>query len=248
MSGFLEKYNTDEVFLRLLIVSMLRSFNDRLTYIQINDQQEELEIYVPFYFSLSGDEAFIQDFYIEYKNCTTDEIKAEGNYDILPRGIVSYQSSEINIEALTNKYVRMSYTKEDKTGEMKTFSSHVNSIPLVVTFNVAMKTDSLLDAFKLYENVLVTFFKTYSFSFEYGGMRIVSQIGFPESYEVIKQLEFTYEAQEFTQFNFVVSVETYLPTKDLTTERFRGNLMQGGIKMEPIIPPHPIDKTNGEIL
>ena len=36
MSGFLEKYNTDEVFLRGLITSLLKSLNDKLKYIQIN--------------------------------------------------------------------------------------------------------------------------------------------------------------------------------------------------------------------
>ncbi len=49
MSGFLEKYNTDEVFLRGLITSLLRSLNDKLRYIQINDQQEVLEVFIPFF-------------------------------------------------------------------------------------------------------------------------------------------------------------------------------------------------------
>ena len=66
MSGFLEKYNTDDVFIRNLIVALLNSLNDRLKYIQVNDQQEILEIYVPFYFSLTGDEPFLQDSFLEY--------------------------------------------------------------------------------------------------------------------------------------------------------------------------------------
>ena len=61
MSGFLEKFNTDEVFLRNLISSLLRSLNDKLTYYQVNDQQEKLEVYVPFYYSLTGEEPFLQD-------------------------------------------------------------------------------------------------------------------------------------------------------------------------------------------
>jgi hypothetical protein len=249
MSGFLEKYNTDEVFLRGLITSLLRSLNDKLKYIQINDQQDILEVYVPFFYSMTGDESFLQDFFIEYKDCLTDKTLAEGNYDVLPRGIVTLQSSEIDSQNLTNKYTRMTYTRETTAGEMKSFSSFTNSIPLNLNFNITLKTDTLLDAFKLYQSVIATFYKTYSFSFEYEGFRIPCQTGFPESYEMNKQLEFSYaNSQKYIEFNFSIIVETYFPEKDLSTERFRGNLMQAGIRMQQIISERNIEKETGEIL
>ena len=113
MSGFLEKFNMDDVYLRNLIIGLLRSLNEKVTYFQVNDQQEKIEVYVPFFFSLTGDEAFLEDSFIEYQNCITDQPHAEGNFDILPRGVVSYQSSDIDVQSLTNKYVRMSYSVED---------------------------------------------------------------------------------------------------------------------------------------
>ncbi len=248
MSGFLEKYNTDEVFLRGLITSLLRSLNDKLRYIQINDQQEVLEVFIPFYYSMTGDESFLQDFFIIYQNCKTDKPLAEGNYDVLPRGIVSYQGSEINVSGLGNKFTRMTYTKEDLKGEMRAFSSMTNAIPLNVTFNVQMKIDTVLDSFKIYQSVIQTFYKTYPFSFEYEGFRIPAQVGFPESYENNKQFEFSYQSEEYVQFGFSIQVETYLPEKDITTERFRGNLMQAGIRMEQKISGKTIGPDNREIL
>ena len=248
MSGFLEKYNTDEVFLRGLITSLLRSLNDKLRYIQINDQQEVLEVFIPFFYSMTGDESFLQDFFIIYQNCKTDKPLAEGNYDVLPRGIVSYQGSEINVSGLGNKFTRMTYTKEDLKGEMRAFSSMTNAIPLNVTFNVQMKIDTVLDSFKIYQSVIQTFYKTYPFSFEYEGFRIPAQVGFPESYENNKQFEFTYQSQDYIQFSFSIQVETYLPEKDITTERFRGNLMQAGIRMEQKVSGKTIGPDNREIL
>ena len=168
---------------------------------------------------------------------------------MLPRGIVSLQSSEIDVQNLTNKFSRMSYSRETLTGEMKTFSSFTNSVPLNLTFNVALKTDTLLDAFKLYQSVITAFYKTYPFSFEYEGFRIPCQIGFPESYEMNKQLEFAYaNAQKYIEFTFSVVVETYFPEKDLSTEKFRGNLMQAGIRMEEIVNKKSLDNGKREIL
>jgi hypothetical protein len=249
MSGFLEKYNTDDVFLRGVITSFLRSLNDKLRYIQINDKQEVLEVYVPFFYSMTGDESFLQDFFLEYKECLTDKTLAEGNYDVIPRGIVSLQSSEIDAQNLANKFTRMSYSKETTEGEMKTFSSFTNSIPLNLNFNVTIKVDTLLDAFKIYQSVIETFYKTYTFSFEYAGFRIPCQVGFPESYEMTKQLEFTYQSNpQYIDFTFSVVMETYFPEKDLATEKFRGNLMQAGIRMEEIVNRRNLGFNDREIL
>jgi hypothetical protein len=132
MSGFLEKYNTDEVFLRNLIISFIRSLNEKLTYIQVNDQQNILQVYVPFFYSMTGDESFLQDFFIEYKNCLTDEPHAEGNYDVVPRGVVQMTSSNIDVAGIMNPNVRMSYTLEDLDGNMKTFSAYLNQLELIL--------------------------------------------------------------------------------------------------------------------
>jgi hypothetical protein len=111
-----------------------------------------------------------------------------------------------------------------------------------------MKVDTMLDAFKIYQSVISTFYKTYTYSFEYQGFRIPVQVGFPESYEINKQLEFSYASNDYIQFNFSVAMETYFPEKDLSTERFRGNLMQAGIKMNEVISKKSMDPENREIL
>ena len=73
----------------------------------------------------------------------------------------------------------------------------------------------------------------FSYSVEYGGMRIPVQVGFPEQYPNDKQIEFSYgSTQKWIETKFGVTVETYFPQKNLATERFRGNLMQAGIRLQ----------------
>jgi hypothetical protein len=231
MSGFLEKYNTDDVFLRNIIVSFLKSLNDRVTYKQVNDQQQVLLVYIPFFYSITGDESFLQDFYLEYKNCLTDEPHAEGNYDVIPRGIVNMGSVQVDVQGILNPNVRLSYTLEDNKGMMKTYSAYTKPVPLTIDFTVKVVSDSVLDSFKIFQSVITSFYKTYTFSFEYEGFRIPAIAGFPEQIPNDKQFEFTYgSSQKFITSEFSVQVQTYFPEKDLTTERFRGNMMQAGIK------------------
>ena len=116
---------------------------------------------------------------------------------------------------------------------MKAYSAYTTSIPLSMTFDVKLRADTLLDTFKIFQAVIQTFYKVFSFSVEFGGMRVPVQVGFPEQYQNDKQLEFSYQnTQKWIETTFSVAVETYYPQKDLETERFRGNLMQAGIRLK----------------
>jgi hypothetical protein len=111
-----------------------------------------------------------------------------------------------------------------------------------------MKTDTLLDAFKLFQSAVTIFYKTFTFSFEYEGFRIPVQVGFPENYEITKATEFTFQSNPpFIDFNFSLALETYFPEKDLSTERFKGNIMQSGIRMD-LKTGNTDQKDNREIL
>jgi hypothetical protein len=233
MSGFLEKYNIDEVFLRGIIVGLLRSLNEKVTYTQINEQQEILEVYIPFFYSMSGDESFLQDFYLDYLDCDGNSPFAEGNYDIIPRGVVTLTGVNIDTASITNGFVRATYNIETVEGQMKAFSAYTSSIPLIMSFDIKLRADTLLDTFKIFQSVIQTFYKVYSFNVEFGGMRVPVQVGFPEQYQNDKQLEFSYlSSQKYIETTFSIVVETYYPQKDIATERFRGNLMQAGIKLK----------------
>jgi hypothetical protein len=232
-SGFLEKYNIDEVFLRGVIIGLLRSLNEKLTYTQINQQQEILQVYIPFFYSLAGDESFLQDFYLDYLDCDGNSPFAEGNYDIIPRGVINLSGVNIETSGLTNGFVRATYNLENTEGQMKAYSSYMTSIPLSMNFEVRMRADTLLDTFKIFQSVIQTFYKVFTYSFEFGGMRIPVQVGFPEQYQNDKQIEFSYlNSQKYIETTFSIAIETYYPQKDLQTERFRGNLMQAGIKLK----------------
>jgi hypothetical protein len=86
----------------------------------------------------------------------------------------------------------------------------------------------------------------FDYSIQFGGMRIPVQVGFPESYPNDKQLEFSYgNTQKWIETKFQIAAETYFPQKNLETERFRGNLMQAGIRLQMNIDetPYPDNKS-----
>jgi hypothetical protein len=246
--NFLDKFNSDDIYFRGLIVGMLRSLNEKITYFQTNRDGTITEIFIPFFYSLAGDESFLQDFYLNYGDCDGNPLFAEGNYDVIPRGIVEYTSSRINTSSSTNKYVRGTYEKEIRQqsggSEMRAYSAYLTPIPIESTFNLKIKVDTTTDAYKIQARVIEVLFKNFVYYFEYNGFRVPVQVSFPDQFpeKTPNQFNFSYGSTrgEGITLSVSVTVESYLPQLDMSTERFRGNLMQGGIKYNidlGVVPP-----------
>jgi hypothetical protein len=226
MSKFSHKYNTDNVHTRAVIVGMVNLLNQKVQYQNILSDTDVDEIVVPFYYNFGGDERFLQDYFLEWNDCVTPKM-ADGNYDPIPRGIVTLTGNSINTSTLTNRFVRGTYVKEIN-GELLTFNAYLNAIPLTMSFEVEITTDTSLDAFKIQQSILETFYKTQVFSVNFRGFRVPCQVGFSEDYNIEKTFEFSYGEEQKVTFKASLEVETYYPVIDPKTERFNGNRMSLG--------------------
>jgi len=130
---------------------------------------------------------------------------------------------------------------------MRTYSSYFNPIPLGIQITAKIKADTTLDAFKIQQSVLEILYKRFIYYFNYKGFRIPVQVSLPDSPPDKQPNNFalSYGSQrgEAITLSFSMELETYLPQLDLTTERFRGNLMQGGIKLNVELGTAPPDNS-----
>lgn len=223
MTPFNFKSNSDNVFLRSLIVAFINTLNDRIKYDVILSQTESKTYSVPFFYSIVGDGRFIQDKFMNMDDCKYDF--ADGNFDPMPRGVVNISGITAADDSLTNNFVRMEYQKL-VDGQMKTFSARGFGIPLRVAFNVSITVDIMLDYFRIFQVAFSEFFKSIPFSFRYQTFRIPARAMFPAPLPGQKSFEYTTGGDQRIKMDFSVEVETYLPVIDKTTEFFKGNSMQ----------------------
>jgi len=231
-SNYLHKYNTDNVHARAVIVGLVNLLNSKVQYENIYSDTEIQSVTVPFYYNFGGDERFLQDYFLQWNECMTPDM-VDGNIDPIPRGIVTLSSSTINTNMMANRFVRGNYVKQ-VGNEVITYNAFINPIPLSMNFDVKIVADTSLDAFKIQQSVLETFYKTQVFSVEFRGFRVPCQVGFPEDQGIEKTFEFTYQSDTEIAFNVPLQLETYFPVTDPTTERFGGNRMNypGGPNIE----------------
>lgn len=223
MGQFLHKYNTDNVHTRAVIVGLINLLNSRIQFENVLSDTVIETIGVPFLPNMGGDERFLQDFFTHWNDCKHPRM-ADGNYDVIPRGVVTLTSNTINTTAMTHRFVRGSYVKEVK-GELQRYNAFLNSLPLTMDFDIEVETDTVIDAFKIQQAILETFYKVQVFSVSFKGFRVPCQAGFSDDLGIEKTFEFTYQDETEIKFKFSISVETYYPVTDPTTERLDSNRM-----------------------
>lgn len=221
MGEFLHKYNTDNVHSRAVIIGLINLLNTKITYDNVLGDNNVDEVEVPFFYSMTGDERFLQDYFLDWNECISPRV-ADGNYDVIPRGIAKLTGNTINTSAMTHRFVRGNYVQE-VNGQLQTYNAFLNSIPLTMDFEIEIETDTNLDAFKIQQSIIETFYKTQVFSVSYKGFRVPCQVGFPEDYGLDKTFEFTYESNEVVKLKFTLAVETYQPVIDSSTRRSNAN-------------------------
>ena len=220
---FSHKYNTDDVLIRACIVGIVNQLNNKINYTNVWADHQNETVKVPFFYAMSGDERFLQDYFSNWSDCAPDFV--EGNTDPIPRGAIYLVGASVLAANLTSRFVRGYYTKEQE-GELKKFNSLINSIPIQMNFNAEILVDTSIESFKIIESIISVFYRTLVFNVNYKGFRVPTQVGFPDNYSIDKQFQFTYGETERIKITFDLELQTYLPLVDDTSEFFAGNRIE----------------------
>lgn len=225
IDGVHHKFNYDNIFIRTVIAGVINILNDRVYLIYRLSDTETKTHYVPFYYSLTGDERALQDFYIQWNDCIQPK-KVDGNIDVLPRGMVKMNNVNINTSSLTNYLVRGDFVKEDENNQLLTYSAKMHSIPLKMNFEIEIQADTQEDSWKIWEKVIEVFWPTVASSVRWNYVRIPFQMGFPADMPIEKLFQWSYGSVSSqnvnTNMKFTVELETYYPIFDKNTEFFKG--------------------------
>jgi phosphopantetheinyl transferase (holo-ACP synthase) len=109
-----ERYNTDDVFNRVVIIGLLDLLNHKLKYDQVWDDNVVEEVVVPFMYDFgSSDERFAQDNYTFFGTTCFNEKKITGKFDMLPRGAIKYTGSAIDSGNITNRFIKGTFLKNE---------------------------------------------------------------------------------------------------------------------------------------
>jgi hypothetical protein len=185
---------------------------------------------VPFFYNFGGDEGFMKDFFIEIPdNCKLPN-HAEGNYEQMPRGIVTLGSFTIRTGDITNKFVRGSFNQEvrDENDQkmMKAFSARLFTLPMTLAFSIKIESDNINKTFKIMEKIFDFYYKNQVRYFQFRGIRIPAQVTFPDTAQFTKSYSFTYSDANTVSISLDLNMETYFPSFDDHSTFYKGNTIK----------------------
>lgn len=222
--------NTHGSFIRNAVIGLIDLLNTESQY-EVVRQDEKKDIHVPFFYNFGVDEQFMKDFFFNLPpNCNIP--LAEGNYERLPRGVVTLESVSVNTSNLTNSYVRGNWQAEARDDNDRKIavghSARMRSLPLSITFSVEVRVDTANQAFKILEMFMDTFYANRVIFFQHKGLRIPAQFRFPDSDQINKNYTFDFntQADNFTSLKGTVIMEVPYPTFDRASDRLSNNVMQ----------------------
>ena len=220
-----QRYNNENILVRAVIAGVLNILNNKITYEQVWSSNDIETVEVPWYYNMSGDERFMQDFYTHYGDCIAPK-PADGNFDMIPRGVITYTGSEIDSARTTSRYVQANFLKE-VNGQLQSFRAFLYLIPLNVNFDCEIWLDTQITGLKVEQMIREVFYKTITFYIFYKGLRMGCSVGFPESVTLEKNINYSFEQDNKIKLTFNLQVEAYQPVFDNTTEVEADSYMKG---------------------
>jgi len=246
MSVFDLHFNKDDTVLRNILIGLLATLSDNIKwYNQIGHNIEERRlINVPFYFSTTGTERYLNDNFLNNLDFDLEMNEAETFYNKIPRGIVNFDGFSIDTQAIVNKYVRMNHVIHEQDGTLNTYNSEVFWVPITMDFTTSIYVDSILDQLKASESLIKTFFKSKKYEIDVLYTRIPCLISFPDDYNLERTVEFSFTDKKEFKVDFTIQVKSSIPIFKEGTTIFAGNRMETLIG-NTFIPPVQFGPSGG---
>ena len=234
MASYNLQYNRDDSIIRHTIIGLLADLNNKVYFYRQIDADNRKAIDIPFYYSITGDDQFLRDNFLfstaSGPDCHPSTAFADGNYDVVPRGIVNLTGMSINSDKLVNKRNIGSYTKMNSDGAMEGYTAEFEMIPITLSVDLEILVSSTLDAFKITERLIKTLYKSNNFNVEVGHLnegtyRLNSYYAIPEDFEIQTPIDFTFEDKDKYKISFPIEINSFIPSFDFDSEKHVGNRM-----------------------
>ena len=208
MSDYGEKYNFDDVFTRSMIISFLAELNKKIYYYDRLDKNIVKKIDVPCLYSITGSERFLRD---EFVYDALKQGKAIGDYEKVPRCMITMNGLSINSSEQTNKYNRTKIVRPVRN-KLRTLYLNVEWIPVTLNFECKVICSNTIELLKLSECVISKIYKNPNFfKVDYGMFNVDAAFSVPTDYNHEKPQEYGLNEKKEFSFSFNAEMKTLLP-------------------------------------
>lgn len=209
-----KKYNYDDVFFRDLTVCLLDTLEGKIKWVN-KFSNGDVEVKVPFYYSLTGDERFLLDSFND--DIVINNRYVDSNTDIIPRGHITLESVNIKSDEFTNPNVWLRMIIEDNKN-IKSVLSKIRAIPINVNYDLKILLSNEIDVYKCIQSLLNTIYFYKYMYFEYNFMNIDALMLLPDQSQIDIKREKDLSTNNQITISFNLEIHTYYPAFNVDSE------------------------------
>ena len=202
-----DKFNMEDVFFRDLTVCVLDTLEGQVNWVN-RFSSGDVNVNVPFYYSLTGDERFLLDSFSD--DIVSNNRYVELNTDVIPRGHITLTSYDIRAEEFANPNVWLKMVIENQT-QIRKMLTKVRAVPVTAKYDLVILLNSEIDTFKCSQAIIDTLWLYRFMYFEYNFMNIDAVMILPDSNQVEITREKNLTSDNTIKLSVSFEVQTYYP-------------------------------------
>lgn len=203
-------YDYDNQFIRMITVALSKTLSSYIRWINNFDTKETgtglYRVIIPFYTSLTGDERFIFDAFVD----DIVDKRVTLNSDQFQKGIVTFTGMNPKSDqfANPNQYLAQKGNINEK---YRSIISKVKAVPLSLTYDIEIHLATSNEVAKCSQKILNFLFNYMFFNIDYYGMKIDANFILPDdkSIEIPREIKLDTDRKKIIKFS--LSVDTYYP-------------------------------------
>ena len=197
--------NFDNNFFRMVNASLCKTLTRTISWVNYFTDKK-IRVVVPFYMSMTGSERYLFDAFVD----DIPDKRIELNTDQIPRGVITLTSFAPTSDEFANPNQYLA-KKSVINGEMRKVISRVKAVPITFNYDIEIRVDSEIDAYKCSEKILNMLFNYMFFNIDYKGIKIDAVLHLPDDKEVTIPRELGLDTDSKKIVKFSLQVKSYFP-------------------------------------
>ena len=202
-----DRFNFEDVFIRDLTVCVLDTLEGEVRWVN-RFTAGDVEVRVPFYYSMTGDERFLLDSFSD--DVVSENRYVELNTDVIPRGHVTMTGFNIRSDEFANPNVWLRMVVENKT-EVKRMLTKIRAVPVTVNYDLSILLASEIDTFKASQAIINTLWLYRYMYFEHNFLNIDAMMLMPDQNQVEITRDKNLTSDNTIKLQASFEVQTYYP-------------------------------------
>jgi len=201
----------DDQFFRMVTIALARTMNKSIRWINYFEPLDGTEtgrrrVLVPFYTSLTGDERFALDAFVD----DIVDQRVTMNTDQFQRGQITFNGfgSKSDQFANPNQYLGK---KANINGSLRKIISKVKAVPVTINYDIEIQLATQNEVDKCSQKIMNLLYNYMFFNIDYFGLKIDAVLSLPDDKTIEINREITIDSDKKKFIKFPLEIQTYYP-------------------------------------